>query len=392
MKTSQRMRMKTNVYEEALKRIERLFNEFPNVVVAFSGGKDSTAVLNLSLEVAEKLDKLPLKVMWIDQEAEWQGTVDYCERIFEDSRIEPLWFQMPLKWYNNVSTEKEYIYIWEEGKEWMRPKSDISIKENTYLDFGFHDLFNAIIKNHFPDEPACIIGGMRAEEAPKRLTAMTASLTYKDITWGKVLTQSKDHYAFHPIYDWSYSDVWKYIHDNRFDYNEVYDKMYQYGVQVKDMRVSNLHHETALQNILLVQELEPKTWDKLASRIEETGSIKHLKSLSFSAPKDLPYMFESWYDYSNHLAKNLITDDAIKEKLRKRIESQKEYFINTDVVEDYSKTVINTILASDWDFTLIGNFETNANYRTVKKFVNGEITPENLHKNQKYNRYLKGII
>ena len=67
-----RIYLADNVVEAGLKRIERLFNEFPNVIVSFSGGKDSTVTLALAYKVAKKLNRLPLKVMWLDQEAEWQ--------------------------------------------------------------------------------------------------------------------------------------------------------------------------------------------------------------------------------------------------------------------------------------------------------------------------------
>ena len=39
-----------NVYDEARKRIAFLFDEFENVAVSFSGGKDSTVCLNLVLD------------------------------------------------------------------------------------------------------------------------------------------------------------------------------------------------------------------------------------------------------------------------------------------------------------------------------------------------------
>ena len=40
--------LQKNVKDAAHERIERLFNEFENVVVGFSGGKDSTCVLNIA--------------------------------------------------------------------------------------------------------------------------------------------------------------------------------------------------------------------------------------------------------------------------------------------------------------------------------------------------------
>ena len=123
------------VLEEGLKRVNRLFDDFENVVVGFSGGKDSTVCLNLALQVATERNRLPLKVLWIDQEAEWQGTVDYVESIMTDKRIEPFWFQMPMRWHNNVSQYSKYIDIWEDGKKWIREKHPISYKENNYSKF-----------------------------------------------------------------------------------------------------------------------------------------------------------------------------------------------------------------------------------------------------------------
>ena len=68
--------LKDTVLEAARNRAARLFDEFDNLYVAFSGGKDSTVTLNLALEEAERRGRLPLPVIFIDQEAEWQATID----------------------------------------------------------------------------------------------------------------------------------------------------------------------------------------------------------------------------------------------------------------------------------------------------------------------------
>ena len=383
---------KNNVLIEAEKRIHRLFDNFENVVVGFSGGKDSTVCLNLTLKIAEERNRLPLKVLWVDQEAEWQGTADYCESVFEDKRIEPLWFQMPMTWFNNVSSESKYIYIWQEGVKHMREKSPISIKENTYLDFGFHELFEKIFKVHYPNQKSCYISGVRTEESPKRMMSLTSSLTYEDITWGKILNKKLEHYTFYPIYDWSYSDVWKYIFDNKIVYNTIYDSMFTHGVNVSDMRISNLHHETAIQNLLLIQEIEPETWNKIAERIEGTNAIKHLKSDAFKCPTDLPYMFKSWKEYALYLADNLTDDEQFTKKMHKAIDKNKKYMVTNKVYVDFYKQLVKTVLSQDFDFTKLGNFLTSPYFNTVKKYVNGKLTSQNIEINRKYDKYVKGLI
>ena len=43
-----------NVYEAIQNRLEIIFNDFQNVLVAFSGGKDSGVLLNLAYKFAKE--------------------------------------------------------------------------------------------------------------------------------------------------------------------------------------------------------------------------------------------------------------------------------------------------------------------------------------------------
>lgn len=384
----------TNVYDESIKRIEYFFNEFEEVVVGFSGGKDSTVTLHLALEVAERLNKLPLKVLFIDQEAEWQGTVDYVKKVMYNPKVKPMWFQMPIVITNNASTEHRYSYCWDAKKkdEWLHEQDEISIKKNIYKTERFHDLFKAIFEVEFANKSACYLAGVRTQEAPKRLMSLTSGLTYKDITYGKQLTKRLGHYTFYPIYDWEIKDVWKYIYDNNIEYNRIYDEMYKHGVNTNDMRISNLHHETSIQNLLLVQEIEPDTWNRVSSRIAGSNSIKHLKTDAFKCPKELPYMFKDWEEYAFHLADNLIKEDKYKNALYKRIDKTKKYIINDFIKQDVYRNIINTILSSDWDFTKLNNFLSSQYFNTVKKYVDGKINKDNIAINRKYDKYIKGLI
>ena len=104
---------KENVHDAALGRIRWLFDEFPNVIIGVSGGKDSTVVYNLALQVAREKNRLPLKCLFVDQEAEWESTIDTIRLIMENPEVEPLWFQMPIKLFNATSTTDHWLMCWD---------------------------------------------------------------------------------------------------------------------------------------------------------------------------------------------------------------------------------------------------------------------------------------
>ena len=68
-----------SVLEHSLERIRTAYDRFDRVIVSFSGGKDSTAVLNLALEVARERGKLPLEAVFFDEESIHPTTIEYVE-------------------------------------------------------------------------------------------------------------------------------------------------------------------------------------------------------------------------------------------------------------------------------------------------------------------------
>ena len=375
-----------NVFDAALDRIRYLFDEFENVVVGYSGGKDSTIILNLALQVAKEKDRLPLPVLFIDQEAEWQGTIDMVKKVMYNKDVKPYWFQIPMVMTNNASSFERYSYIWKEGEEdkFIHPLDPISIKENKYNTERFHELFAAIFKGEFKGIKSCYISGVRTEESPKRLMSLTHNITYKWITWGKILDKAYEHYTFYPIYDWNYTDVWKAIENNGWEYNRIYDEMYRHGNTITEMRISNLHHETAIQSLLLVQEIEPETWQKLSNRIQGANTIKHLKFDSFVCPETLPSMFESWEEYALHLSDTIIQEQSNRDALKKKIDSCKDIYTGDEISRVFYRTIINTILSSDWDFTKIANFEIRQETNSYRQYKKGVYKREMI----RYSKYL----
>ena len=309
-----------------------------------------------------------MKVFFIDQEAEWQCVIDYIRIVMQNDKVEPIWLQCPIKIFNATSTDQYWLNCWEEGAEWIREKETYSIHDNNYGTDRFAKLFEAYNKVTYPDVPVARISGVRAEESPARTLGLTTYPSYKWITWGKKENVAKKHFTFYPIYDWSYTDIWKAIHDNNWEYTALYDYMYQHGVKLPQMRVSNVHHETAVKSLFFLHELESDTWAKVTKRVSGVNTVNTLRS-DFFVPKELPYMFNSWLEYRDYLLENLVPDNKNKETLRRlfgldmKMYSPEIYdklikmHISTILVDDYEQTKRDTFRASNGRYLLNGRFK-----------------------------------
>lgn len=369
----------TSVLDEAKARINRIFDEFDNVVVGFSGGKDSTCVLNLTLQIAKERNRLPQKVMFVDQEAEWQFTIDYVKDVMYREDVEPFWIQAPFKITNSTSTSADCLEAWGEGQKWMREKDPIAIKENTFatnknsshLD-EFYKFFPNFFKHQFPKQKSAYLAGVRAEESPTRAMALTNGVTYKDITWGKVLNKADEHYTFYPLYDWSYTDVWKAIHEHNWQYCKVYDYMYQYGYAVQDMRVSNLHHETAIKQLFFLQEIEGDTYNKLTERLQGVSTASKFGEDDFFV-KELPYMFKDWKEYRDFLVDKLLPESSVP-LFKKKFEKLDEKYGTMKNIDKLYRICVQSIVINDFGFVKLGNWERGPEVDTWRKYKKGKVS------------------
>ena len=340
-----------NVFDAALDRIRWLFSEFDTMAVNFSGGKDSTVTLNMALIVAEEMGRLPLPVIFLDQEAEWRATIEYVERTMQDPRIKPLWAQVEFKLFNAASSENDWLYCWKEGDTWLRPKHPMSLKKNIYGTDRFAEMLGAIFRVEVAgDGKGCKLAGVRAEESPARLKGLTSYETYKGQTWGSVEDKRRGHYTMYPLYDWSYTDIWKAIHDHGWDYNTVYDDLFRYGVPPRNMRVSSLNHETALTTALYLQEIEPDTYAALINRIDGYHAVSQLRKDFLTVPDELPWMFSSWEDYRDHLIDEIVGSEEKKALFRNQFRKICALYEDS-VQDDLVRTQIGAVLTDDFHGT-----------------------------------------
>jgi len=344
-----RVFLEKNVFDATIDRIGFIYEEFDDVIVWVSGGKDSTVIFNLSKQVAKSKGKDHINVAWIDQEAEWKTTEEWSKTVMYDDFVKPYWFQIPMKLSNATCTRQDFLECWNEKERelWIREKDKISIKENKYGTDRFHELFDAITDVEWGDIKLASVTGIRAEESPGRWAGLTSSETYRGITWGRKSKVNKNHIALHPLYDWGFTDVWKAIHSNRWYYNKMYDYFFGYGLPVNKMRISNLHHETAVWDLFRMQELEPDTYNKLCKRLEGIHSASHFGIDDYFV-NELPYMFKDWKEYRNYLLSKLIKEEHqgnMREIFRKHDIEFEDKTCYTKILKSH----VNAILANDWD-------------------------------------------
>lgn len=342
-----------NVLDAVIKRISYLFDNYVNLQLSFSGGKDSTVLFHLVNAEAKKRGRKFI-LYFQDQEAEYQGTIDFVEWAMLQPNVIPQWYQVPIFMTNAASHEQLFLWAWGEGEEWVRDKHPLAIQTlaNKYPKrFYKFNLWVAQQNRKNFDGSFVSIIGLRAEESPDRRFVMFGEDS--DLFWLRRKTEPTKAY---PIIDWSYTDVWKYLIENNLPYNKVYDKMYMLGGNLRFFRVSNLVHEKAFRCLTDLQELEPETYDKLERRLKgvHTAAMYGKENLMYSI-KDLPNQFTSWKDYKDFLLRSIHPD------LKRIFEYQWSRFGDTDDVQA-NKYMVKRILLCDWEGNITWSRDFEFNY------------------------------
>lgn len=258
----------SNVYDEALERIRHCYKAFDKVVVSFSGGKDSTAVLNLTIQVARELGKLPVHAVFFDEEAIHPPTVEYVERVRQNPDVKLDWYCLPVKHRNACSNEQPYWYCWhpEEKHLWTRDLPADCITEHPTFQFGMS--FQEWAPFAFGPEHGKVVWltGIRTQESLRRYRVIAAK---KNDAYLTTSPENKNSYRAFPIYDWSSEDVWKLVQVFDLDYNHTYDIFNKTELYNKllTQRVCPPYGEEPLRGLWVYAECFPDLWHKMLYRV-----------------------------------------------------------------------------------------------------------------------------
>lgn len=273
----------SNVYDNLQKRLKFIFEEFENIYVSFSGGKDSTLLLNLVLDFKRKYyPNKKIGVYHQDFEAQYSVTTKFIEDTFEKIKdeVEPYWICLPAATRTALSNYQMYWYPWDDQKEdiWVRemPKFDyvINLKNNPITTYKYKMPQEQMAKQfgrwyrqvHGDGSTICLLG-IRADESLQRYNGfLNKKYSYKNQCW--ISKQFKNVWSASPLYDWTISDVWHANFKFKYDYNPLYDMFYMAGVNVSQMRVASPFNDSAKESLNLYRILDPQIWVKLLGRVK----------------------------------------------------------------------------------------------------------------------------
>jgi predicted phosphoadenosine phosphosulfate sulfurtransferase len=270
-----------NVYEAALERLEFVKQNFDRIVVAFSGGKDSTATRGLSDEVFPES-----AIYFWDKESNLISTAEFVRQTFDSLHpgVKPYWFCLRYKMRNALSVYEPYWYCWDEAEreKWIyQPPQRLYVymAGNNILE-GYdperHNLYK-LFANYVSENGkwrTAVLVGLRTDESLNRFRAVT-----KHPQFGQdwiTQTDALNCYNVYPIYDWSFGDVWTYIARNKLPYAPVYDKMFKAGLYKRNMRISQSFCDVSKQGIPIIREIEPESFERFMNRVAGMNSLTHV--------------------------------------------------------------------------------------------------------------------
>jgi len=308
--------LETNCYEESIKRTEYIFKQFDHVCVSFSGGKDSTAVLNIALEVARKQNKLPLHVLFFDEECIHPPTIEYVERIRQSPEINMDWYCLPFRHRNASSNEEPFWYTWDPDKKdlWVRDLPNDAITEHKMFrkEMAFQDFTQYIFPRSLGN--VCCLTGIRTEESLRRYQVIARKKN--DHFMNSHFEGASSTKRAFPIYDWDSKDVWIAVKKFGWDYNRTYDIYNQTRLYNRFLtqRVCPPFGEEPLRGLWIYSECFPELWHKMLNRVKGVNTAwryanTELYSHADKKPEHLTYkqylniLLDGWSDdYKNKVS------------------------------------------------------------------------------------------
>jgi len=316
-----------NVLEAARERIHYVFDEFDQVYLSVSGGKDSSVQMQLVRDVLQERGQgETFDMLFVDLEAQYKATIQQMETLIENSQHvlgDIYWVCLPLSLRNAVSQIQPKWTCWnpDEREKWVRDRPGVDyILTLDDHPFGFFE--PEMEFEDFVDEFARWYSGrhdgvvadmiaIRSNESINRFRTLTSEdkQRYDGKNWTtrvRINETYLDAYNVYPIYDWTVEDVWGYVSQEDLPYNEVYEQLYKNGVPLTDQRICQPFGDDQRNGLDQFRRIEPETWEKVLNRVSGVnfGNIYARTSLLGNFDSEKPEHLD-WEEYGVFLLESV---------------------------------------------------------------------------------------
>lgn len=252
-----------SVLDAAKNRIKNLFNTGCKVYLSFSCGKDSLCMASITLDLilSGEINGAQLTAIFVDEEGLYKSMVDAALRWrkkFMAVGVPFIWLCLPLKQVSvldRLASSESWI-TWEPGKEdsWIRQPPPFAVMQHPVLRYSGEMNYQTFCRRAFSDGMQMI--GLRTSESLTRLQSVT-NLDLTRVTPGG---------SFYPIYDWKDNDVWLYIKERKLEFPEIYIRLYEAGVQKRNLRLCAFFGDCGTQGLRWIAETDNELWQRIEKR------------------------------------------------------------------------------------------------------------------------------
>jgi len=386
--------LEQSVYEATIERINFTFDNFENIYLSFSAGKDSTVMLHMVMDEAIKRNRT-IGLLIVDLEGQYKLTIDHmleCVDMYKNN-IELFWVALPIHLRNAVSVFEPFWLCWdsERKEDWIRQPNKLSITDINYFPFfrvgmEFEEFVPEFGEWYSKGKTTACLVGIRADESLNRFRtiASTSKVVFKQKQYTTKVTDSV--FNVYPIYDWKTEDIWIYHAKNKNKrHNHLYDIMHKAGLSINLQRICQPYGDDQRRGLWLFHLIEPETWARVVARVsgansgalyvQDTGNINGYGKIT--KPEK-----HTWESFSKLILDTLPekTSEHYKNKVFTFIKWWQERGYNSGIPDQSPSLLENQKLAPSWR-------------RVCKSLLRNDYWCKGLgftqHKTDAYEKYLK---